>query len=87
MLSQMDIKLGMETLNIHNGKVARQAGYPSPIECGPHMISQPTSDEAGDAVTSSDALTNSTDQLDLMRGSTLGPILSICAWQLGSLHG
>ena len=33
-LSEIDIKHGMEILKVHNKKVARKAGFQSPIENG-----------------------------------------------------
>ena len=57
-------------LKMHNEKIARKAGYQSPLENGQYMIALPELDEAGEAVRHSGAFKNSRDQPDATRQCT-----------------
>ena len=83
----------MEILKIHYEKIARKAGCQPPVENGQHMITESRLDEAGDSVRPCGAFTHSKDQPDatlfyrLPPNASIGPILSIRAFEFESLCG
>ena len=77
----------MDTLKIHNERLARKAGDQSPIENVQYMISEARLDEAGDAVTVRQVMQDDPDATLIYRlppAATIGPILSIRAFDFES---